>query len=403
MEKEYKFKSSPPIGKYQKYINGAVDKLIRHNFRIKIPENVNPEFTKYNFYYVNGIKEITNNGKGFEIVKQKRFEKMKLLEDNWNKQQTKYSEAQKTSFKNNCEKKNIYIDIILPGTRQEWFEKMGICQFTDIQVWDKFTGTRKMGKLILESINWNKLNEWVNIEINFMKQWMKNNLGTDMGYLYSAIHLDETTPHIHFDLIPINKGFSKKLNEERYTISQNKLFGGSNRFFTIRQKDDLLNKFHRYHANYLTKAGYEIEPGEIGGKGSYNAMNFRQVKEFERNKLENEINTLFDEYRSTKDNIEEFSKIKGISDDYDGLIYEIKQYLRYENNFTDYEINQLTKYLDLAEKMKYYKIITTITNPKESDFKNMSLIEQEFNEMVFKINPIMQKGYDLVSSLEREL
>lgn len=132
-------------------------------------------------------------------------------------------------------------------------------------------------------------------------------------------------------------------------------------------------------------------------------MNFRQVKEFERNKLENEINTLFDEYRSTKDNIEKFSKIKSISDDYDGLIYEIKQYLRYENNFTDYEINQLTKYLDLSEKMKYYKIITAVANPKTADFKNMSLIEQEFNEMVFKINPIMQKGYDLVSSLEREL
>ncbi|WP_342262445.1 MULTISPECIES: hypothetical protein [unclassified Spiroplasma] len=132
-------------------------------------------------------------------------------------------------------------------------------------------------------------------------------------------------------------------------------------------------------------------------------MNFRQVKEFERNKLENEINNLFDEYKSTKDNIKEFNKIKSISDDYDSLIYEIKQYLRYENNFTDYEINQLTKYLDLAEKMKYYKIINTVANPKTADFKNMSLIEQEFNEMVFKINPIMQKGYDLVSSLEREL
>ncbi len=53
--------------------------------------------------------------------------------------------------------------------------------------------------------------------------------------------------------------------------------------------------------------------------------------------------------------------------------------------------------------MKYYKIITTVTNPKTVDFKNMSLIEQEFNEMVFKINPIMQKGYDLMNSIEREL
>ncbi|WP_348736143.1 hypothetical protein [Spiroplasma endosymbiont of Ammophila pubescens] len=53
--------------------------------------------------------------------------------------------------------------------------------------------------------------------------------------------------------------------------------------------------------------------------------------------------------------------------------------------------------------MKYYKIITTVANPKIADFKNMSLIEEEFNEMVFKINPIMQKGYDLVSSIEIEL
>ncbi len=66
-------------------------------------------------------------------------------------------------------------------------------------------------------------------------------------------------------------------------------------FFKGKQEDDLLKKMQIYHTNYLTKAGYEIEPGEIGGKGSYNAMNFREVKEFERNKLENEINNLFDE------------------------------------------------------------------------------------------------------------
>ncbi|WP_348735423.1 plasmid recombination protein [Spiroplasma endosymbiont of Ammophila pubescens] len=317
----------------------------------------------------------------------------KNIEEDWNKQQQKYSEAQKSTFKEFCNKYNTYIEIVLPATRQEWFEKMGICKFTDIQVWDKTTDTRKMGHLIPESINYHKLNEWANIEINFMKQWMKNNLKTDMGYLYSTVHMDKTIPHIHFDFIPISKVFSKKLNGERYIISNNRIFWGKKQ----------IQKFHNYHANYLTKASYEIEPGKIGSKGSYNAMNFRQVKQFERNKLENEINNIFDEYKSSKDNIKEFSKIKIISDDYDSLIYEIKQYLKYENNFTDYEINQLTKYLDLAEKMKYYKIITTVANPKIADFKNMSLIEEEFNEMVFKINPIMQKGYDLVSSIEREL
>ncbi|QJU61057.1 hypothetical protein [Spiroplasma citri] len=56
MEKEDKFKSSPPIATFKKYKSGTVDKLIRHNFRIKVPENVNPEFTKYNFYYVGDKK-----------------------------------------------------------------------------------------------------------------------------------------------------------------------------------------------------------------------------------------------------------------------------------------------------------------------------------------------------------
>ncbi|WP_342265879.1 hypothetical protein [Spiroplasma endosymbiont of Villa modesta] len=40
MEKEKKIKSSPPITTFKKYKSGTVDKLIRHNFRIKIPENV---------------------------------------------------------------------------------------------------------------------------------------------------------------------------------------------------------------------------------------------------------------------------------------------------------------------------------------------------------------------------
>ncbi len=243
MEKEYKFRSSPPIATFKKYSSKSVNKLIRHNFRIGIPENVNSEFTKYNFYYIGDKKARISNEKGFELTNNKRIELLKKIEEDWNKQQQKYSEAQKSTFKDFCNKHNTYIEVVLPATRQEWFEKMGLCQFTDIQVWDKITDTRKMGQLIPESTNWDKLNEWVNIEINFMKQWMKNNLKTDMGYLYSAVHMDETTPHIHFCFIPISEVFSKKLNKERYIISNNRIFGGKKQ----------LQKFNNYHANYLTK------------------------------------------------------------------------------------------------------------------------------------------------------
>ncbi|WP_374696900.1 plasmid recombination protein [Spiroplasma endosymbiont of Polydrusus formosus] len=85
---------------------------------------------------------------------------------------------------------------------------------------------------------------------------MKNNLKTDIGYLYSAVHIDETTPHIHFGFIPISKVFSKKLNEERYIINNNQIFGGKKQ----------LQKLNNYHDNYLTKADYEIEHGKSGVK-----------------------------------------------------------------------------------------------------------------------------------------
>lgn len=105
-----------------------------------------------------------------------------------------------------------------------------------------------------------------------MKQWLKNNLGYDEGFVYATFHVDETTPHVHVGLIPITKSFSKSLNQERYVLSNNRNFGGPQE----------MSKFHICHANYLTKSGFEILPDKKGGKGSYNAASFREVKAIEK-------------------------------------------------------------------------------------------------------------------------
>lgn len=125
MEKEYKFKSSPLIATFKKYSSKSVNTLIRHNFRIGIPENVNSEFTKYNCYYIGDKKQKIINDKGFELINNKRFELLKNIEENWNKQQQKYSKTQKSTFKEFCDKHNTYIEIVFPATRQKWFEKNG--------------------------------------------------------------------------------------------------------------------------------------------------------------------------------------------------------------------------------------------------------------------------------------
>lgn len=251
---------------------------------------------------------------------------MEEARKSWDDQQANYSLSKRTSFDSFCQKHVIYLEGVLPNTRQEWFEVMGICNFTDEFVDDAKTGTRKMGKLILESVNWEKLEAWAKAEINFMKQWMKTNLGDDKGFIYGAVHLDETTPHVHVGLMPIRKSFSKTLNQERIVLRNNRNFGGSQQ----------MRKFHVYHANYLTKSGFEILPGERGGKGSYNAASFREVKEIEKRRIETELNDLIFQLSLESENYQNYKNAKHYQSYYEQKIQEIKNYLTLAE-FNDFE------------------------------------------------------------------
>lgn len=362
----------------------AINQSIYHNFRQSIPENVNHEQTKNNFYFVNGYQGKVNKDSGYQAAKEYRQILMAEVKKSWDDQQANYSPSKRTSFDSFCQKHVIYLEGVLPNTRQEWFEEMGICKFTDEFVDDAKTGTRKMGQLIIESVNWEKLTAWAKAEINFMRQWMKTNLGDDKGFIYGAVHLDETTPHVHVGLMPITKAFSKTLNQERIVLSNNRNLGGSQE----------MRKFHVYHANYLTKSGFTILPGERGGKGSYNAASFRQVKAIERNRIEQELNDLIFQLSLESENYQNYKNAKHYQSYYEQRIQEIKNYLTL-SEFNDFEKNQLNQYLLLLEKVKYYKIINS---GFQSTKQNADLLEHYQNlldAMTIKIETILTKGYSL--------
>lgn len=141
--------------------------------------------------------------------------------------------------------------------------------------------------------------------------------------------------------MPITKSFSKTLNQERIVLSNNRNFGGSQQ----------MRKFHVYHANYLTKSGFGILPGEREGKGSYNSTSFCEVKEIEKRRIEAELNDLIFHLSLESENYQNYKNAKHYQSYYEQRIQEIKNYLTLAE-FNDFEKNQLNQYLLLLEKSK---------------------------------------------------
>lgn len=257
----------------------------------------------------------------------------------------------------------------------------GICKFTNDFVDDAKTGTRKMGKLIIDSVDWKKLKAWAKAEINFMKQWLKNNLGDDKRFVYATVHVDETIPHVHFGLVPITKSFSKSLNQDRYVLSNNRNFG----------RPEKMRKFHIYHTNYLTKSGFEILPGE---KGSYNAASFREVKEIEKRRVEQKIESLIFQLRLEGEDYQKYQVAKQYQDYYEQRIQEVKSYLLL-SEFNDFEKNQLTQYLQLLEKVRYYKIVNSSLQAKKQNAELLEHYQNELDIMTIRLENLLTKGYSL--------
>lgn len=177
MDESAGFLSSPPIMALKGDAHITISKVIRHNYRINLPDNVNESRTKYNYDFVYENEKLikVDNQIAAQKVQAKKLELFSLVENDWNQQQESYSPSKRTSFKKYCETHNGFLDIVLPGARQSWFEAQGICKFTDNYIEDAITGQRKMGELIVESINWEKLENLV-LEIQKLIQISESNV-----------------------------------------------------------------------------------------------------------------------------------------------------------------------------------------------------------------------------------
>gem|GEM_PF-1215685 len=184
--------------------------------------------------------------------------------------------------------------------------------------------------------------------------------------------------------MPITKAFSKSLNQERYVLSNNRNFGGPQE----------MHKFHIYHANYLTKSGFEILPGEKGGKGSYNAASFREVKAIEKRRLEQEIESLLFKLRLEGEDYQKYQVAKQYQDYYEQRIQEVKSYLLLAE-FNDFEKNQLTQYLQLLEKVKYYKIVNSSFQANKQNAQLLEHYQNELDIMTIRLENLLTKGYSL--------
>jgi hypothetical protein len=115
-----------------------------------------------------------------------------------------------------------------------------------------------------------------------------------------------------------------------------------------------LQRFNNYHANYLTKAGFEIEPGIVGSTGSYGGVGYKEVKEIENQKLQYKISMMHNEYRKKHET--QYNSFKKLSLKYEDIESEIKAYLKMSNKFNDAEINKLSTFLSLTQKMQYFDL-----------------------------------------------
>lgn len=113
---------------------------------------------------------------------------------------------------------------------------------------------------------------------NTCMEFVYNDLGyTKEQVLYSVLHLDEKTPHIHCVVVPLIKKYDKRTKTERFTISKKQY---------IKDNEHLSLLQDKYHKR-LTDVGYELERGIKGSDTKH--IKIKDYKKILR-KLENSMN-----------------------------------------------------------------------------------------------------------------
>lgn len=399
----------------------------------------------------NKIKSSDIGGLGKELV-------MRKGTGNYDTNRTKYniefiplcstnlaSSTYKTLYKNNVEfnKNNKNINLLngcIITSGQEFFKSLGM-KFEDTGR-KYLTGEHKgepINKVVIN--NPNDIPEQVLNYFKYSHEFLSNLVGKE-NVVYSAIHFDEDTPHMHFYFTPVVNEVHRKVFEtdsnghqilkpyigkdgkEKLIPIQKKDENGKN-LYSI-EKGKFLNcdqfwkdkgfktsfaKIQDDYNKFITSKGFNLDRGQIGGNKHHQTKAEKYLEELQeenklmelelnKNKALNEVEISYKEKISNVDTNPLLNPEKGkIIKNQNLIIKEKDDTIKYQNNIIESLKEELTSIKEMASSLiqnvkgiatDLYKALKRTLGLNVD--KNQEYDSHEFKNLSKKINKKYEKN-----------
>ena len=251
-------------------------------------------------------------------------------------------------------------------------------------------------KAFFENMNSNQIKDFFETAKNFFAERYGNS-----NIAYAMVHLDESTPHMHLGLVPMQNG----------KLSSKSLFGSR----------DQLKEIQEAFPKYLNEHGYSLQRGESDSKKKH--LETAEFKEKQRllddtdkkivdkteklKQLEKEKDALLDDIAVLESiqplQIEEMKKDKLVrrtfdgklkmdKETYDRLFHTVSQHaldnnrLRHENSNLEQQLQQsLSKQNNLAKKLMKSDHILSENRTLKSEVDNLKHANKKLNESIKRL------------------
>lgn len=251
-------------------------------------------------------------------------------------------------------------------------------------------------KAFFENMNSNQIKDFFETAKNFFAERYGNS-----NIAYAMVHLDESTPHMHLGLVPMQNG----------KLSSKSLFGSR----------DQLKEIQEGFPKYLNEHGYSLQRGESDSKKKH--LETAEFKEKQRllddtdkkivdkteklKQLEKEKDALLDDIAVLEAiqplQIEEMEKDKLVRRTFDGklkmdkatydrLFHTVSQHaldnnrLKHENSNLEQQLQQsLSKQNNLAKKLMKSDHILSENRTLKSEVDKLKHANQKLNESIKRL------------------
>lgn len=240
--------------------------------------------------------------------------------------------------------------------------------------------------------------KYKNILNDYMKDFEERNPNL---YVFNAVlHMDETTPHLHIDYIPIAKNYKKGLEvrnsltkalEEQGILSNKTKYNNSSINWSIQEKDFLEKILNKYNLTRAEEKGYKRKHLSLE---QYKAVMEQSEKLLNSNKNE-KLNNILKNVRRSNFN-KNYAIIKA-----DDFIY-LKKMVKLKNS--NQELKE--KYIDELKKDKFCNFIKNYNSLKNENDKLKETLENVKNENktlakeIMKLNELIKNNNSIKEKIK---